>query len=309
MEKNQQTRILVTGATGRQGGAAARHLLAGGFSVSALTRDPGKAQAHLLSRKGAEIVKGNLEDRSSLDRALKGVYGVFAVQDYWEHKEEGEIREGRLLLEAAKAAQVRHFVYSSVASADRNTGLAHFESKRVLEEALRASGMPYTILRPVFFMENFDANRSEILEQGVLRLPLPPDRKLQMIATHDIGAFTALAFSEPETLLGRTLEIAGAELTPLQMAEVFSEILGKPVRFEEVPLASLRESNPEVHRMFSWFRDKGYGVDVPRLRARYPFLRTFGEWLRETGWNLEGDTGPASHEALQHSESPMLRRE
>lgn len=304
MASHQDTNILVTGATGRQGGAAARHLLSQGFSVAALTRNPDKAAAHLLARKGARIIAGDLDDRGSLDRALKGMHGVFSVQDYWEHGEEGEIREGRMLIDAAKAAGVRHFVYSSVASADRDTGLDHFESKRLIENHLRSSGLAYTILRPVFFMENLDANREDV-GQGVLRLPLPADTRLQMIAVDDIGAFAALAFVDPGSLAGKTLEIAGAEPTPAQAAGIFSETLGRDVRFEEIPLDSLRVSSPEAWKMYTWFRDKGYEVDVAGLRRSYPFLKTFGEWVHEGGWDREGAEGGLSHEPISHAESPV----
>ncbi|HKP98536.1 MAG TPA: NmrA/HSCARG family protein [Fibrobacteria bacterium] len=302
MALKKNATILVTGATGRQGGAAARHLLSQGFPVDAFTRNPDKASAHLLARKGARIVTGDMDDRSSLERALKGADGVFAVQNFWEHGGEGEIREGRLLIDAAKEAGVKHFVYTSVASADKDTGLSHFEGKRVIEAHLKASGLPYTILRPVFFMDNFDADRQEIL-QGRLRMPLPPDRKVQMIAADDIGAFAALAFTDPLAFLGKTLEIAGAELSPAQAAELFSEGLEREVRFEEAPLDPLRETAPEAWKTFSWLRDKGYEVDVPALHRSYSFLKTFGEWIHATGWDKEGDG--ADNRPLSHAESPM----
>ncbi|MDB5050941.1 MAG: NmrA family protein [Fibrobacteres bacterium] len=304
MANNKNAKILVTGATGRQGGATARHLLAQGIPVSAFTRNPDKAQAHLLARKGAEIIQGNMDDRASLDKALKGMQGVFAVQNYWEHGEEGEIREGKLLIDAAKDAGIRHFVYTSVASADRDTGLAHFESKRIIEEHLKSSGLPYTIIRPVFFMDNFDLNREEILN-GRLRLPLPPDRKVQMIAADDVGAFATLAFVDPEAFLGKTLEIAAAEVSPAQAAELFSEGLDREIRSEEIPLDTLRESAPEAWKMFTWFREKGYEVDVPSLHASYPFLKTFGEWIHAVGWDRESEAGAAQHNPISHSESPV----
>ena len=111
--------VLVTGATGQQGGAVARNLLERGFGVRALTRDPEKPEAKVLAERSAEIVRGDLEDRSSLDRALEGVYGVFSVQNFWEAGYEREIEQGKRLVDAAKAADVEHYVYSSVGSAHR----------------------------------------------------------------------------------------------------------------------------------------------------------------------------------------------
>ena len=147
---NEGRTILVTGATGQQGGAVARELLERGFGVRALTRDPEKPVARELAERGAEVVRGDLDDRPSLERALEGVHGVFSVQQFFEAGYEGEVRQGSGLAEAAKAADVSHLVYSSVGSAHRDTGLPHFESKWEVEE----SGVGYTILRPVFFMQN-----------------------------------------------------------------------------------------------------------------------------------------------------------
>ena len=150
--------VLVTGATGQQGGAVARNLLGRGFGVRALTRDPEKPEANVLAERGAEVVRGELEDRSSLDRALEGVYGVFSVQNFWEAGYDREIEQGKRLVDAAKAADIEHYVYSSVGSAHRETGIPHFDSKWEVEEHLRGSGVPFTILRPVFFMQNWESS-------------------------------------------------------------------------------------------------------------------------------------------------------
>ena len=124
--QNAQRPVLVSGATGNQGGAVARNLLERGFEVRALTRDPDKPAARLLAERGAEVVRGDLEDRSSLDRALEGAYGAFSVQNFSEAGYDGEVRQGKALADAAKEAGVSHFVYSSVGSAYRNTGIPLF---------------------------------------------------------------------------------------------------------------------------------------------------------------------------------------
>jgi uncharacterized protein YbjT (DUF2867 family) len=121
--------ILVSGATGQQGGAVVRNLLEWGFTVRALTRDADKAAARELADLGTEVVSGDLEDRASIERVLDGVYGVFSVQQFMETGVEGEVRQGVLFADAAKAAGVEHLVYSSVGSAHRDTGIPHFESK------------------------------------------------------------------------------------------------------------------------------------------------------------------------------------
>ena len=162
--KNKNKLILVTGATGHQGGAVLRHVRERGFPCRALTRDPDSPKARSSVGSGLEITRGDQEDQASLTRALDGVYGVFSVQSL-DSGIEAEIRQGRNLADAAKRSRVSHFVYSSVASADQQTGIPHFDSKFQLEEHLRGTGVPFTIVRPAFFMENWLGMR-EAIENG-----------------------------------------------------------------------------------------------------------------------------------------------
>jgi uncharacterized protein YbjT (DUF2867 family) len=285
MDMNAAKVILVTGATGTQGGAVARALLADSWRVRALTRDPSKLAARELAAQGAELVKGNLDDAASLDQALAGAYGVFSVQDFWEHGAEAEIRQGKVLADRAKAAGVAHFVFSSVGGAERKSGVHHFDSKWEVEQHIAALKLPATILRPVFIMENLTSPhyRPAILG-GTLALPLPADKPLQMIAADDIGAFVALVFRKPEEFLGKALEIAGEELTLPKAAEALGRVLGRPVRFVEAPIERVRGFNPEVAEMFQWFKDHGYKADIPALRKLGPPLTSFEAWLRKSGW-------------------------
>lgn len=279
---NSEKMIVVTGATGQQGGATARHLLAQGWRVRALVRDPNKPAAQALAAKGAELVQGDLDDRASLDRALAGAYGVFSVQTFMgPDGPAGETRQGKLLADAAQAAGVQHFVYTSVGGAERKSGLPHFESKFQIEEHIRGLGLPATILRPVFFMENL---RSPWMgpRDGVLAIGLRPTTSLQMIAADDIGAFAALAFVRAREYIGKALEIAGDSLTGPQVADAFTRATGQPVRFVEQPLEQVRSFNAEMADMFAWFNDHGYAADIPALRKLHPGLMTFETWLRKT---------------------------
>jgi len=279
--------ILVTGATGRQGGAAARRLLERGFLVRALTRNPDQPAAHELRQLGATIAVGDFDAPVTIDSALRGVYGVFSVQTYWGHGYDGEVRQGRTLADRAKAAGVQHFVYSSVASANRATGIAHFESKWAIEEHIRAIGIPYTILRPVAFMENWESERDRILTTGVLRTPLAPETHLQQIAVDDIGSFVALALERPTEWLGRSVDVAGDDLTMSQIAATVGRIAGKPVRYEQVPWSEFEAtSDKDIARMYRWFEAVGYSVDLSKLRALHPFLSTFANYLRARRWTL-----------------------
>jgi uncharacterized protein YbjT (DUF2867 family) len=283
-QTNRDKTILIAGITGQQGGAAAKHLLADGWKVRGLSRDVSKPAVKALRDAGAEVVQGNMDNPASLDAALKGVYGVFSVQNFWlpEVGFEGEIREGKNLADAAKAAGVQHFVYSSVGGAERNTGIPHFESKWQIEQHVRALGLPATIFRPVGFMDNFNWSRPYILNGVFSGFGLSPNRTLQLIAVDDIGGFVALAFAHPQDYLGLGLEIAGDELTESQIAENFSRVIGRPVQI--VADTSPRSADPENQKMTKWFNEKGYEANIPALHKRYPALTNFEAWLRKTGW-------------------------
>jgi uncharacterized protein YbjT (DUF2867 family) len=292
--------ILVTGATGQQGGAVLRHLRRQGFAVRALTRDVHSPAASTLATTGVGVIQGDFDDRASLARALAGMYGAYAVQTPFQHGGvEGELRQGLAFADAANAAGIQHLVYSSVGSAERQTGIPHFESKYQIEEHIRALGLPHTILRPVFLMENFLASRDTILG-GTLAEPLMPATPLQMVAVDDIGAFAALAFATPEQWLGRAIELAGDELTMPQAAACFGWVLGRPVQYVQVPMAEVRRTMDEDQAtMIAWFNQVGYSADIPALRALYPALTTLEQWVRRTGW--QGAAAGAAGAATPHT--------
>lgn len=284
MERSDNT-ILVTGATGRQGGAIARHLLSDGWRVRALTRSPDKQRARQLADQGAEVVAGDLADRSSIEDAVAGAYGVYSVQNTWEHGPEKEIVQGTLLADVAGEAGVSHFVYSSVGSADKNTGIPHFESKWRIEKHIRALDLPATILRPVFFMENFlMPSMRDAIYSGTLSLGLKPDKPLQMVAVDDIGIFGALAFAHPSTWIGRELDLAGDELAGPRIAERFAETIGRDVTYAQTPIEQIRTSSEDYAVMMEWFNAKGYEADIDYLRNLHPGLETLEKWLLRTEW-------------------------
>jgi len=281
--------VLVTGATGRQGGAVVRHMLAKGWKLRALTRKTNSHAARALARQGVEVVQGDLEDPSSVASASAGVYGVYSVQDFWAVGAKREVQQGKNLADAAKKAGVKHFVYSSVGGAERNTGIPHWESKWEIEKHIRSLGLPATVLRPVTFMEGYYIDQVEIgILKGKLADAIRGDKPYQTIATDDIGAFAALAFERPTEFIGKELEIAGSELTYLEAAKVFSRVLGKPVKFQKLPLPLIRLIlGKEFYVMFRWFNQAGYKADIPGLRQAYPeiHLHSLEEWLREEGWH------------------------
>lgn len=276
--------ILVSGATGNQGGAAARSLLAAGFDVRAITRNPDKPEARALSDLGAEVVRGDLDDYDPMRRAVEGVYGVFSTQQYFEAGYDGEVRQGKALADAAKEAGAEHFVYTSVATAERGTGIPHFESKSEIEDHVRESGLRYTILRPVSFMQNWEWMRGQIFE-GSIAQPLDPDKPMQQIAAEDIGAFATKAFENPELWIGREVEIAGDETTMTEAAELFSRITSRKVEYFQTPWEEFGKSVPdEISLMYRWLDEAGGEADIPALRTEYPSLATFEHYLRTHGW-------------------------
>ncbi len=276
--------IFVTGATGQQGGAVTRHLSRSGWRVRALVRNPQTDKAKALQKAGAELAKGDLYDRSSIDSALTGAHGVFSVQNYWlsDVGFDGEVRQGKTLAEAAQAAGVKHFVYSSVGAAHRGMGQKHFESKWIIEQHLAGIGVPSTIVRPAFFMENVAWQRPSISNGTYGGMGLDPDKTLQMVAVDDIGAFVALAFNGPGEYVGRTIELSGDELTEPQIASALSRVIGREVKLGQRPTAAGQAE--EMKAMLKFFNGTAYNADIAALRKLYPGLHTFEGWLRETGW-------------------------
>lgn len=271
--------ILVTGATGTQGGAVARELLDRGYVVRALTRSPDKPAAAELRELGAIVVKGDFDDRASLLDAMRGVHGVFAVTDTWEHGAEREIAHGSQLITAAEESGVGHFVYTSVAGADQATGLPHFDSKHEIEKRLASSGLDFTVVRPVEFMNNWRYIWQD-LQDGRYVNPRDGSDHHQWIAASDIGFFVAEAFDRPAAWTGRTLEIAGDEMAIEGLVALLSEVLDRPVAHVQPTWPEFRAAaGDEMAEMYRWFAETGYDVDITALRQQYPDLTTARTFL------------------------------
>ena len=275
--------ILVIGATGQQGGAVARALLAKGQKVRVMTRHLEKAAS--LAQAGAEIVQGDLTNQVNLQMALRGVHGVFAMSTPFEAGMEAEVRQGIMLADAAKQAGIAHYVYTSVGSAHRKTGIPHFDSKWTVEQHIRQIGLPVTILRPVWFMENFTTFAKPSAE-GALMLPMKPARKLAMVALKDIGEFGAAAFLRPNDFLGQAIDLAGDELTIPETAALLTKAMGRPIRFQEFPMDQAEAAmGHDLATMFRWFNEVGYAINIPGLKQQFGIpLTTFAEWMKTVDW-------------------------
>jgi uncharacterized protein YbjT (DUF2867 family) len=284
--KMKDKTIAVTGATGQQGRAVARKLLSEGWKVRALTRDTSKPAAQELKSLGAEIVPGDLDERNEIKAAFKGAYGVFSVQNTWLPNVgfEGEIRQGKTVAEVAKAAGVDHLVYSSVGAAHRGMGQKHFESKWIIEQYIHTLEIPYTILRPAAFFENFNWERASILNGTFNALGLRPEKERQLIAVEDVAAFVALAFTDPEQYVGKTIELAGDALTEAQIADTFAKVIGRPVKLVVPGRGAGRRTEEEMTAMFNFFNGEAYNADIPALRKLHPGLLTLEQYLRKNGW-------------------------
>ncbi|HEY5949043.1 MAG TPA: NmrA/HSCARG family protein [Kofleriaceae bacterium] len=274
--------ILITGATGKQGGAVARQLLQRGYRVRAMTRKPDGDAARELTKLGATVVAGDLDDASSLAPAVAGAWGVWAVQNTWEAGVEKEEAQGKRFAQVAREAGVEHYVYTSVGSAHRKTGIPHFDNKWRVEETVRALKFPsHVILRPVYFMENLLAPWT--LQGDKLMVALQPTTKLQMVAVEDIGQLGALAFERASELSGAEIEFAGDSVTMPEAATILSEAMGKQITFQQLPLDAVRGQSEDLALMLEWFDKVGYSADIDGVQKKYglKFLR-LPEWARKT---------------------------
>jgi len=287
MKTENKKTVVVTGITGTQGNAVARELLNNGYEVRGLTRNPGNEKAAQLSALGASILKCDLNVTEDAVRALDGAWGAFGVFTFMEGGVAREEEQAKRFAAAAKTAGLRQYVYSSVASADRKTGIPHFDNKARVEDYLKGLGLKsYTILRPSFFMENF---RSPwlwpALEKGRLDIALKPGTKLQMVAVGDIARYALLAFEKNTGLNRAVIDLAGDELTMPEAAAVLSEVLGRKIQYAETPIAAVRAGSPEMATMFEWFNRVGLNADIKETARKYGIeALSLKNWAHKVKW-------------------------
>lgn len=283
--KTKTIRVLVTGATGKQGGHVARLLLEKGHRVHAFTRNADSPAARELATLGARIVTGDLSDRPSVERAVEDADAVFAMSTPFEAGMEAEVRQGMTVADAAKAKST-YLVYTSVGSANKNTGIPHFESKWKVEQHIAKIGAEAAVIAPVYFMENVIAFGKQQLKEGVYASPLRPDRKLAQVALDDIAAFATFALENKERFIGTRVDLVSDDLTGVQAAEVLSRVIGKPIQYVRVPIESIRRMSEDMAKMYEWFERVGYSVDTAALHRQYPEVvwHTYEAWARLQDW-------------------------
>ena len=282
-------KIMVTGATGQQGGAVLAALQGKGHELVALTRNPDSEKAGKLAAHGVQLVKGDFQDRSALTAAFRTIDALFLVGTPYETGPEDETRQGINAVDAAKQAGVGYVVYSSVSDADRKTGIPHFDSKYFVEEHLRQSGVPSAILAPVFFYDNMMAFFVlPGLQKGVLALGMPADVELQGISVKNVGEMHALALQNRDSFQGKRINLAGDSLTGTQYAAEISKASGRKIGYQEVPLETVRESSEDFAAMYDWFTKVGYSADIAGLKRDYRDVawESFAEWAARQDWSV-----------------------
>lgn len=280
--------FLVTGATGKQGGATVRHLLKAGAKVRALTRKPDSKKAIELRNLGVEIVKGNLNDINSLEGAVNGVHGIFAVTNYFEAgTRKKEVLQNKNLVDLAKKYGIQHYVYASIGQCDNNPGIPHFITKYEAEQYIKSSGLPYTILRAVYFMDNLiPAEQSAPVHWAYLPDTLGEKSTLQLIATDDIGWFAANALLKPEGHENVTIDIAGDELTYNQILEAYKKTFGVVPKKSAVMKFIITLIIPEIKTMFKWLRNPVFMADIKQLRKIHPGLLSIESYFQQVKTTL-----------------------
>jgi len=276
--------IFVTGLTGNQGGAVAKNLIKEGFKVKALVRNPSSPKAVSFKDLGVELIEGNLDHTETFEGALRDSYGIFCVLTY-NFGTEKEIKQGLHLIDLATAFGIQHFVYSSVIGCDLNTGIPHWESKWKIENHLKQSGVPFTILRPASLYENFliPQVKSRILK-GNLSTPVKGEVVQQFISSHGIAVITAKVFMDPVKYIGKTLTIAAEEMSMYKVAEVFGEAMGRKMKYQPLPMFLARILlGRDLTMMFKWINKHNaiFVKDLHAFKQEYPNLLGLKDWVKQ----------------------------
>jgi len=282
---SQELTVVIIGSTGKQGGAVARGLLARGHKVRAVTRDTNSSQAKSLASAGATLVAASLEDTAALTQALEGATSLFAMTTP-SGGTDAETRQGVAAADAAKAAGV-HLVFTSVGSANRRTGIPHFESKYEVEKHIAKVSVRATILAPVAFMENLFFIKEQ-LAKGIYAAALPPARTLVQVAVADIGAVAVRVLEDAGRFTGKRFDLASDELTGNDAMSILSRVTGRNFTYYQVPLDVVRQRMGEdAVKMYEWFDRVGFAVDRAALRREFPDVtfHDFESWTKTQNWS------------------------
>lgn len=281
--------VLVMGATGNQGGAVVQSLLPKGHHIRTVTRNPDSPKAKRLKEQGVEVLKGDFSGVNSIVDAATGMDTVYAMTTPFEAGVEAEVKQGITLVDAVKQAGVGHLVFGSVASADQQTGIPHFDSKFEVEKYIISSNIPYTISAPVYFMDNLLSPWFlPSLKEGTLRLGMPADCLLQQVSVNNIGAFAASLIERREQVFGQRFDFSGDEMSGAETAAVVSKVSGRKIGYEGFDPEMMRADNADFAAMFDWFNRVGYSADMEKLKRDFPEVKwqNFEAWAKEQDWSV-----------------------
>jgi uncharacterized protein YbjT (DUF2867 family) len=276
--------IVVCGATGRQGGAVARHLLEDGWKVRALTRSPDSAKARPIRDAGAEVVWADMADRSSLDSVLDGAYGVFSVQNGILSGFEAEVAQGKTVADAASAAGVSHLVYGSAGIGGR-TGIPSWDAKVAVTEHMQKLELPLTVFRPEAFMELMSdpAFYPAVGVWHVMPKLMGGGRVVPWLAVDDLGAIVARAFGDPSRFMGADISLAADVKSIDECRAVWTEVFGgRPRRFPMPAWLFERvagHAGKDLPVMWRWLRTGSVPEDTSPTREIHPGALTVRQWL------------------------------
>lgn len=274
--------ILVTGATGKQGGAVARALFRDGHTVHALVRDDTSDRAKRLAEIGVVLIEGDLDNRDEVVGACRGCEFVFSVQNGWDPSVgfDGEVRQAENLEIAARRANVRALIQSTMAAGEHVDHVRHFQCKRDIERLLHRSDVPVVFVGTVYFMENFlDPKTGGRMTFPTLKGSLRPATKMHLMSYHDIGPVAARVIREPDRFIGRRLDLAGDELSVGEMKMTYERVSGQRAKRYAFPHWLLRLVSPDFAAQLRWQNEHGFNVSVPDARSEFPELTSFTEFL------------------------------
>ncbi len=299
--------IAVLGATGAQGGGLVRAIQAeptGEFQARAITRNPASESARALAALGAEVVKGDADDEASLRTAFEGAWGAFCVTFYWEHMSaEKETAQIAAMARSARTASLRHVVWSTLEDSRKWIPLddprmptlggkykvPHFDAKGESDHYFTEAQVPVTFLLASFYFENFFRSGLRRGPDGVLSLTFPLGKEtMASIASEDIGRCAYGIFRDSANWIGKTVGVAGEQLTMAEMAAIFTEAMGEEVRYNDVPPEVFRSfpipGADDLGNMFQFYRDFAAHFRESRplavARSLNPGMQGFREWLR-----------------------------
>ncbi len=254
----REKRVLIFGATGNVGGATAREMLKRGWQVRAVTRNPESKRARALAALGAEVVQGDMNDPRSLKHVFEGFQRVLSVQNWRISGKGGEIRQGKQVADAALAAGVEHLVYASAGTGEANTGVPHFDDKLVVEEYMQKLGVPFTVVRPVPFMELLSEKAffPPVGIWGMAPRILGWDTPLPWVAVRDIGVAMAQIFEDPDHWIGQEIVLCGDVKSLNECRQIFTAVEGKPPRRLPLPQWLFRKlAGDELIVMWKWMKN------------------------------------------------------